>query len=73
PPLIDRHFSTTGRNAIGGISMSGTSVLNLAIAAPKLYRAVGAFSGCARTTDPLGEAYVRIVVESFSTRKVSSM
>ncbi|MBR7191169.1 alpha/beta hydrolase family protein [Gordonia sp. SCSIO 19800] len=63
PPLIDDEFDTTGNNAAAGISMSGTSVFNLAIAAPGLYRAIGAYSGCARTSDPLGQRYVRIVVE----------
>lgn len=73
PPLINAQFNTTGRNAIAGISMSGTSVFNLAIAAPGLYSSIGAFSGCARTTDPAGQAYVRLVVESFSKRKVTDM
>ncbi len=63
PPLIDEEFNTTGANAAAGISMSGTSVFNLAIAKPGLYRAIGAYSGCARTSDPLGQRYVRIVVE----------
>ncbi|GAA1481194.1 alpha/beta hydrolase family protein [Gordonia sinesedis] len=62
PPLIDKQFATTGANAVAGISMAGTSVLNLAIAAPKLYRSVAAYSGCARTSDPLGLAYIRMVV-----------
>lgn len=63
PPIIDDEFSTTGANAIAGISMAGTSVLNLAVAAPGLYRSVAAFSGCARTSDPVGQAYIRTVVE----------
>lgn len=62
PPLINAHYRTTGRNAIGGISMSGTSVFNLAIAAPRLYTSVAAWSGCARTSDPIGQQYVRLVV-----------
>ncbi|GAB93107.1 alpha/beta hydrolase [Gordonia rhizosphera] len=63
PPLIDAHYRTTKVNAIAGISMAGTSVLNLAIAAPKLYRSVAAFSGCARTSNPSGQQYIRFVVE----------
>ncbi|OLT42325.1 esterase [Gordonia sp. CNJ-863] len=63
PPIIDEEFPTTGANAIAGISMAGTSVLNLAIAAPGLYRSVAAFSGCARTSDPAGQQYIRMVVE----------
>ncbi|GAB11691.1 putative mycolyltransferase [Gordonia araii NBRC 100433] len=62
PPLINKEFKTTKANALAGISMAGTSVLNLAIAAPKLYRSVAAYSGCARTSDPLGQAYIRMVV-----------
>ncbi|OBB99826.1 MULTISPECIES: alpha/beta hydrolase [unclassified Gordonia (in: high G+C Gram-positive bacteria)] len=62
PPLIDKEFKTTKANAIAGISMAGTSVLNLAIAEPKLYKAVAAYSGCARTSDPLGLQYIRMVV-----------
>ncbi|MFW0784028.1 alpha/beta hydrolase family protein [Gordonia sp. CPCC 206044] len=73
PPLIDGHFNTTGRNALGGISMAGTSVLNLAIAAPKLYRSVAAFSGCARTSDPVGQQYIKLVVESRGGASVENM
>ncbi|MDL9936666.1 alpha/beta hydrolase family protein [Gordonia sp. ABSL1-1] len=62
PPLIDAKFPTTRVNAIAGISMAGTSVLNLAIAAPHLYRSVAAFSGCARSSDPLGQRYIQLVV-----------
>ncbi|WP_435531055.1 alpha/beta hydrolase [Rhodococcus spelaei] len=58
PPILDAAFGMTGRNAIAGVSMSATSVLDLAIHAPGVYRAVGSFSGCARTGDPLGQAYV---------------
>ncbi|WP_246284180.1 alpha/beta hydrolase [Gordonia asplenii] len=64
PALINTHYKTSGVNAVAGISMAGTSVFNLAIAAPKLYRSVAAFSGCARTSDPVGQAYIRLVVET---------
>ncbi|MBD0861260.1 esterase family protein [Gordonia sp. zg691] len=63
PATIDRRFRATGRNAIAGISMAGTSVFQLALHAPRLYRALGSFSGCAQTSDPLGQAMVRLVVE----------
>lgn len=62
PPVIDAEFDTTGRNAIAGLSMSGTSVLGLAVAAPELYDAVGAYSGCAETSTPLGQSYIQAVV-----------
>ena len=63
PPIINDAFDTTRVNAIAGISMAGTSVLNLAISAPRLYRSVAAFSGCARTSDPVGQEYIRLVVQ----------
>lgn len=62
PPVIDETFETTGANAIAGLSMSGTSVLGLATAAPELYKAVGAYSGCAETSTPLGQSYVQAVI-----------
>ncbi|ATD71958.1 esterase [Gordonia sp. 1D] len=73
PPVIDAEFPTTGANAIAGISMAGTSVLNLAIAAPGLYRSVAAFSGCARTSDPAGQQYIRMVVEDRGGGNVVNM
>lgn len=62
PPIIDSALKTTGVNAIGGLSSSATSVLNLAMARPGLYSAVGSYSGCASTSDDLGQAYVKTVV-----------
>ncbi|MEU5842368.1 alpha/beta hydrolase family protein [Rhodococcus sp. NPDC047139] len=73
PPIIDAQFGTTGVNAIAGLSMSGTSVLSLAISRPGLYRAVGAYSGCAETSTELGRLYVRTVVESRGRADVENM
>ncbi len=73
PPLIDKEFETTRVNAIAGISMAGTSVLNLAISAPRLYRAAAAYSGCARTSDPLGQAYIRMVVADRGQGNITNM
>ena len=73
PPLLNRELGSTGANAVAGISMAGTSVLNLAIAAPKLYRSAAAYSGCARTSDPLGQAYIRTVVEDRGRGDVTNM
>ena len=64
PPVIDSALGTNGKNAIAGLSMSGTSVLALAEAAPGLYKGVGAYSGCASTSTPVGASYVQVVVES---------
>ncbi len=55
PPVIDAQFGTNGVNAIAAISMTATSVLNLAISAPGLYRSVGAYSGCAETSTQPGQ------------------
>lgn len=63
PPVVDRALDTTGVNAIAGLSMAGTSVLDLAIQAPGLYRGVASYSGCAQTSDPMGQAFLRTVVE----------
>nr|WP_223205136.1 alpha/beta hydrolase family protein [Gordonia jinghuaiqii] len=73
PPLVDKEFDTTRVNAIAGISMAGTSVLNLAIAAPKLYRSAAAYSGCARTSDPVGQAYIRMVVADRGQGNLNNM
>ncbi|BEK88954.1 alpha/beta hydrolase [Nocardia seriolae] len=62
PPLIDAALGASGVNGLVGVSMSGTSVLQLPIAAPGLYRSVAAYSGCARIADPIGQAFVRITV-----------
>ncbi|WP_327149331.1 alpha/beta hydrolase [Nocardia sp. NBC_01329] len=64
PPVVDSAFGTSGRNAIAGISMAATSVLDLTIRAPQLYRAAAAYSGCAMTSDPLGQAFVTLVVSA---------
>ncbi|WP_410870939.1 alpha/beta hydrolase [Nocardia sp. A7] len=64
PPVIDAEFDGTGANAIAGLSMAGTSVFQLALADPGLYRAIGSYSGCVRTSDPRGQAIVRTVVGS---------
>ncbi|NLE79924.1 MAG: esterase family protein [Rhodococcus sp.] len=63
PAAIDSRLGTTGVNAIGGVSMAGSSVLDLAIQAPGTYRAVGSYSGCAQTSGIIGQAMVRSMVE----------
>ncbi|KAA8883914.1 esterase family protein [Nocardia colli] len=64
PPLIDSALNANGRNAIAGLSTSGTSVLQLPIAAPGLYQSVAAYSGCAQISDPLGYAFVQTTVDA---------
>ncbi|MCU1640541.1 MAG: esterase [Nocardia sp.] len=62
PPIIDAALGTSGVNAIAGVSMSATSVLDLAGTAPDRYRAVGAYSGCASTSDQAGRTYIQLVM-----------
>ncbi|MGV9615331.1 alpha/beta hydrolase [Nocardia xishanensis] len=62
PPLIDGALGTNGLNAIAGLSTSGTSVLQLPIAAPGLYRAAAAYSGCAQISDTIGYSFVNLAV-----------
>ncbi|MFD4181387.1 alpha/beta hydrolase [Rhodococcus sp. NPDC058514] len=73
PPLIDAEFKANGVNSIAAISMSGTSVLNMAIAAPGLYKSVATYSGCAETSTEPGRAYIKLVVESRGGAKVENM
>ncbi|MFE6864642.1 alpha/beta hydrolase [Nocardia sp. NPDC057668] len=63
PPVLDAALGASGANAIAGVSMSASSALNLAIAAPEVYRAVASYSGCASTSDQLGREYVELVLE----------
>nr|WP_157392328.1 alpha/beta hydrolase family protein [Nocardia terrae] len=63
PGIIDAALRDSGRNAIVGLSMSSTSALALTETAPDLYEAVGAFSGCAETSTPLGQEYVKLTTE----------
>ncbi|WP_024795806.1 alpha/beta hydrolase [Tomitella biformata] len=62
PGVIDAQFHTTGRNAIAGLSMSAGPALDLAIQAPWLYDAVGAYSGCPMNSGIFGTAQVAGVV-----------
>lgn len=56
------------RNATAGVSASATSVLNLAVESPGLYRAVGVYSGCPSTSDPVSRRFVEMVVENRGPR-----
>ncbi|WP_232110425.1 alpha/beta hydrolase [Nocardia wallacei] len=65
PPIIEDYLSADGNRALAGVSMSGTSVLNLAIAKPGFWQGVASYSGCAQTSDPLGHEFVRLTVENW--------
>ncbi len=73
PPLLNSHLQANGRNAIAGLSMSGTSALALAIAAPGLYRAAASYSGCVQTSDPVGQQFVRLTVETWGLGNTVNM
>lgn len=62
PPVIDTAFTTTGANAVAGLSMAAAAVFQLAIEAPHRFRAVASYSGCVRTSDPSGQALVDAIV-----------
>lgn len=62
PPVIDAALGTDGVQSIMGMSMSASSALDLAAQSGDLYSGVAAFSGCGRTTDDLGRAYIEAVV-----------
>ncbi|MFF2084637.1 alpha/beta hydrolase [Nocardia sp. NPDC058176] len=65
PPVIEGHLGANDDRALVGVSMSGTSVLNLAIARPGFWNSVASYSGCAQTSDPIGQEFVRITVENW--------
>ncbi|MEV6279907.1 alpha/beta hydrolase family protein [Nocardia sp. NPDC051832] len=65
PPVIEGHLDAGDRRTLVGVSMSGTSVLNLAIAKPGFWNSVASYSGCAQTSDPVGQEFVRITVENW--------
>ncbi len=73
PPLINASLGTNGVNAIAGLSMAGTSVLALAIAAPGLYRSVASYSGCAETSDPLGRQVVKTAISVWGSGNPANM
>jgi S-formylglutathione hydrolase FrmB len=65
PPVIEKVLGANGSRSIAAISMTGTSVLNLAIAKPGFWKSVASYSGCAGTSDPVGQEYVKLVVETW--------
>lgn len=62
PSVLDQALNANGVNAIGGLSMSAGSVLDLAIQAPGLYRGVASYSGCAQTSDVLARNFIRTLI-----------
>lgn len=64
PQAIDRHFSSTGRNAVAGLSMSGGPALDLAIQAPDVFDAAASFSGCPAPSNPFAVAGISTMIAS---------
>ncbi len=62
PPLIDKKFNGTGRNAVVGLSMGGQAALALAARFPRLYTGVASLSGCPEVYQPANQAYVHTTV-----------
>nr|WP_237754928.1 alpha/beta hydrolase family protein [Nocardia nova] len=74
PPVIEKFLGADGNRSLAGVSMSGTSVLNLAIAKPGFWKGVASYSGCAQTSDPIGHEFVRLTVENWGGgRSVENM
>jgi diacylglycerol O-acyltransferase / trehalose O-mycolyltransferase len=57
---MGQELNSNGLNAIGGLSMSGGSAIDLAIQAPGLYKAAGSHSGCPATSQ--GKQYTQTVL-----------
>ncbi|MFW0786192.1 alpha/beta hydrolase family protein [Gordonia sp. CPCC 206044] len=62
PPLVDKKFNGTGRNAVIGLSMGGQSAFALAVRHPNLYTGIASLSGCPTVAGPVNQAYVRTTV-----------
>ncbi|WP_405167898.1 esterase family protein [Nocardia sp. NBC_01499] len=73
PPLLDKALQSTGRNALTGLSTSGTSVLQLAEAKPGLWQSVAAYSGCAQIADPAGQQFVKLATETWAGGNTENM
>ena len=64
PGIVAGRLETTGKSAVGGISMGGQAAMHLAANHPELYQGVMSFSGNYSTMDQLGYQTIRISVES---------
>ncbi|QAU53264.1 alpha/beta hydrolase [Corynebacterium pelargi] len=62
PGPLEQALGANGQRAIAGMSMSATSSLLLAEHNPGFYDAVASFSGCAATSDPVTNTFVRLTV-----------
>ena len=63
----------TDAEALAAAGVSRVVMGSAAIADPELYEITASYSGCARTSDPLGQAYIRTVVEDRGRGDVTNM
>lgn len=73
PPIVDAALGANGVNAIAGMSRVGTAALQLAIASPGLFRGVAAYSGCAQTSDPLGQQVIKLTMRNYGFGNADNM
>ncbi|QIS01625.1 esterase family protein [Nocardia brasiliensis] len=73
PPIADKYFGSSGRNALAGFSMAGTTTLALAATTGDLYASVAAYSGCAQISDPVGQQFVQLTVEAWGWARMANM
>lgn len=62
PSVIDRDFHGTGRDAVGGISASGSGAIDLAAQNPDRFKAAASYSGCPSTGGAAGWAYISAIM-----------
>lgn len=63
PPLVEAELNANENRALAAISMSATSVFNLAIDKQGFYNGIAAYSGCVQSSDPVGQQFIKTVVE----------
>lgn len=73
PPIADSALGTNGVNAIAGMSRVGTAALQLAIASPGLYQGVAAYSGCATTSDFVGQQIIALTMNNYGKGNPENM
>lgn len=67
PGPIEEYLQAGDKRAISGMSMSATSSLLLAQHNPDFYDAVGSFSGCAATSNPVGYTSMQVTLNRANT------
>ncbi|MFC9432397.1 alpha/beta hydrolase [Nocardia sp. NPDC057030] len=73
PPIVNEYLASNGRNALAGFSMAGTTTLALAATTGNLYSSVAAYSGCAQISDPIGQEFLHLTVETWGLATMANM